>query len=121
MLSGPRRREFPSGRRPEKVDLRCPNHAARSCLGSLFRLSGVICENRRNLWISPSSVLKESAMFDLSAIQAALRDIEFGAWLLCDFRGSNLLARRILDLADKPLMSRRFFYLVPARGEPQKL
>src|SRR5579872_339941 len=60
-------------------------------------------------------------MFDLSAVQEALRQFEFDGWLLCDFRGSNLLARRILDLADKPLMSRRFFYFIPARGEPQKL
>ena len=60
-------------------------------------------------------------MFDLSAVQAALREFQFDAWLLCDFRGSNLLARRILDLADRPLMTRRFFYIVPAQGEPQKL
>src|SRR5215831_12236824 len=60
-------------------------------------------------------------MFDLSAVQAALREFHFDAWLLCDFRGSNVLARRILDLADRPLMSRRFFYLVPARGEARQL
>ena len=60
-------------------------------------------------------------MFDLSAVQAALREFQFDAWLLCDFRGSNVLARRVLDLAERPLMSRRFFYQVPARGEPQKL
>ena len=60
-------------------------------------------------------------MFDLPAVQAALREFQFDAWLLCDFRGSNLLARRILDLADRPLMSRRFFYCIPARGEPHKL
>src|SRR5579872_2152544 len=60
-------------------------------------------------------------MFDLSAVQEALRQFEFDGWLLCDFRGSNLLARRILDLADRPLMTRRFFYVVPAEGEPQKL
>jgi Xaa-Pro aminopeptidase len=60
-------------------------------------------------------------MFDLAAVQAALREFHFDAWLLCDFRGSNLLARRILDLAEKPVMSRRFFYLVPAHGEPHKL
>ena len=60
-------------------------------------------------------------MFNLPAIQTALREFHFDAWLLCDFRGSNLLARRILDLADKPVTSRRFFYLIPARGEPHKL
>lgn len=60
-------------------------------------------------------------MFDLSAVRAALREFQFNAWLLCDFRGSNVLARRILDLADRPLMSRRFFYCIPAQGEPHKL
>jgi Xaa-Pro aminopeptidase len=60
-------------------------------------------------------------MFDLLAVQAALNEFQFDAWLLCDFRGSNLLARRVLDLADRPLMTRRFFYLVPARGQPHKL
>lgn len=60
-------------------------------------------------------------MFDLLAVQAALREFQFDAWLLCDFRGSNLLARRILDLGDQPVTSRRFFYIVPAQGEPTKL
>ena len=60
-------------------------------------------------------------MFDLAAVQTALSDFHFDGWLLCDFRGSNVLARRILDLAEKPLMSRRFFYFVPVRGEPHKL
>src|SRR5438874_1540706 len=62
-----------------------------------------------------------AAMFDLLAVQAALDEFQFDAWLLYDFRGSNLLARRVLDLADRPLMTRRFFYLVPARGQPHKL
>lgn len=60
-------------------------------------------------------------MFNLSAVQAALSEFHFDGWLLCDFRGSNVLARRVLDLAERPLMSRRFFYFVPARGEPRKL
>lgn len=60
-------------------------------------------------------------MFNLEHVQAALRDFELDGWLLFDFRGSNLLARRILDLADKPLTSRRFAYCIPARGEPRKL
>ena len=66
-------------------------------------------------------IWEEMSMFDLSAVQAALREFQFDAWLLCDFRGSNVLARRILDLADRPLMSRRFFYCIPAQGEPHKL
>ncbi|MBX6311991.1 MAG: M24 family metallopeptidase [Isosphaeraceae bacterium] len=60
-------------------------------------------------------------MFDLEAIQAALREFDLDGWLLYDFRGSNVLARRVLDLEGRPLSTRRFFYLVPARGEPRKL
>ncbi len=60
-------------------------------------------------------------MFQLDAVQAALKDFGFDAWLLYDFRGSNILARRILDLDGRPVGSRRFFYLIPAQGEPIKL
>jgi Xaa-Pro aminopeptidase len=60
-------------------------------------------------------------MFSLSAIQSALDELSLDAWLLYDFRGSNVLARRVLDLEARQPTSRRFFYLVPARGEPKKL
>ncbi len=60
-------------------------------------------------------------MFDLPSIQRALRELGFDAWLLYDFRGSNVLAQRILDLDPAQVRSRRLFYLIPADGEPQKL
>jgi Xaa-Pro aminopeptidase len=60
-------------------------------------------------------------MFDLQAIQNALREFGLDGWLLCDFRGSNVLARRILDMDGRGVGSRRFFYGVPAAGEPRKL
>lgn len=60
-------------------------------------------------------------MFDLNAIQSALREFGFDAWLLYDFRASNVLARRVLDMEDMTPGSRRFFYLIPAQGEPRKL
>jgi len=60
-------------------------------------------------------------MFDLQAVQAALRDQGVDAWLLYDFRGLNVLARRIAGLRPDQINSRRWFYLVPAQGEPQKL
>ena len=59
-------------------------------------------------------------MFDLPAVQAALRAQGFDGWLLYDFRGSNVLAQRVVGLAEKKL-SRRWFYFVPASGEPRKL
>lgn len=60
-------------------------------------------------------------MFDLAAIQAALAQFGLDGWLLMDFRGSNVLARRVLDLESRHLQSRRLYYFIPARGEPRKL
>jgi Xaa-Pro aminopeptidase len=60
-------------------------------------------------------------MFDLAAIQDALRGFGLDGWLLYDFRGSNVLARRVLGLEDKPVTSRRWFYAIPAKGEPRRL
>ena len=59
-------------------------------------------------------------MFDLSAVQQAIRALGCDGWLLYDFRGTNVLAQRIVGLAEKKL-SRRWFYYVPATGEPRKL
>ena len=36
-------------------------------------------------------------MFDLTAVQTALRDLGLDGWLLYDFRGLNVLARRVLE------------------------
>ncbi len=60
-------------------------------------------------------------MFDLAATQQAIRDFGFDGWLLYDFRGSNVLARRILDFTPKQFTSRRFAYCIPAHGPPRKL
>src|SRR5262245_40627715 len=54
-------------------------------------------------------------------IQAALRDAKLDGWLFCDFRHSDPLAYRILKLDEKMLASRRWFYYVPASGEPVKI
>ena len=58
-------------------------------------------------------------MFDLSAVQAAIREAGCDGWLLYDFRGQNLLAQRVAGVM--PKLSRRWFYFVPASGEPRKL
>ncbi len=60
-------------------------------------------------------------MFDLASVQESLRQFGVDGWLLYDFRGSNAPARRLLGLDAKPPGSRRFFYMVPAEGEPKKL
>src|SRR5262245_4046193 len=64
---------------------------------------------------------RSSTMFDLGAIQKALGQFGLDGWLLHDFRGYNLLARRVLDLSEQGMGSRRLYYMVPARGTPQKL
>jgi Xaa-Pro aminopeptidase len=60
-------------------------------------------------------------MFQLSAVQTALRQFLLDGWLICDFRGSNVLARRVLGFPEGQMGSRRWFYFIPAEGEPRKL
>jgi Xaa-Pro aminopeptidase len=60
-------------------------------------------------------------MFNLDAIQAALREFQLDGWLVGDFRGSNLLGRRVLGFRDDEIKSRRWFYFIPATGQPRKL
>src|SRR5262249_2611447 len=57
----------------------------------------------------------------LNAVQAAVRQVGVDAWLLYDFRGLNVLARRVLGMDGGAMLSRRWFYLIPAQGEPRKL
>lgn len=59
---------------------------------------------------------------DVAAVQAALREEGLDAWLLYDFHGSNPIARHLAGLGNGGKMTtRRWFYLVPAQGEPQGL
>ena len=60
-------------------------------------------------------------MFNLQAVQTALREEHVDGWLLYDFRGLNVLARRVAQLPEGGMLSRRWFYFVPAQGEPRKL
>lgn len=60
-------------------------------------------------------------MFDVPAIQQALRQFNLDGWLLYDFRGSNQLARRIMQLRDDSMGSRRCAYGIPAEGEPVRI
>ena len=59
---------------------------------------------------------------DLAAIQQALRAQGLDAWLLYDFHGSNPIAARLTGVANGPhLATRRWYYLIPAQGEPRGL
>ena len=57
----------------------------------------------------------------LQAIQAALRDRQFDAWLFYDHHHHDEIAYSILGLPANMHATRRWFYLVPANGEPIKL
>ncbi len=55
------------------------------------------------------------------AIQAALRDQHLDGWLFYDHHYRDPLAYRILGLPNNLHITRRWFYFVPATGEPRKL
>jgi Xaa-Pro aminopeptidase len=57
----------------------------------------------------------------VAEIQSALRDAKLDGWLFYDFRHSDPLAYRILKLEEKMWASRRWFYYIPASGEPVKI
>lgn len=56
----------------------------------------------------------------VAGIQAALRKAGLDGWLFCDFRGSDILIPRILNTS-RMGGSRRWYYYVPASGEPVKV
>jgi len=58
---------------------------------------------------------------NLDRIQSALRDRKFDAWLFYDHHHRDPIAYRVLGLRSDLMVTRRWFYLVPAQGEPQKL
>jgi len=58
---------------------------------------------------------------DLTAIQSALRERNLDAWLFYDHHHRDPIAYRLLGLPEKLMVTRRWLYLIPAEGEPQKL
>jgi Xaa-Pro dipeptidase len=57
----------------------------------------------------------------VAEIQTALRAAKVDGWLFYDFRGSDPLAPRILRLGEHASGTRRWFYYIPASGEPTKI
>ena len=58
---------------------------------------------------------------NLAAIQAALRERKFDAWLFYDHHHRDPIGYTILGLPEKMHVTRRWYYLIPAEGEPVKL
>lgn len=58
---------------------------------------------------------------NLAAIQSALRERNIDAWLFYDHHHRDPIAYRVLGLPTSLMVTRRWFYLIPAEGEPVKL
>ena len=58
---------------------------------------------------------------NLPEIQAALRERGQEAWLFYDHHHRDPIAYHILGLSETMMVTRRWFYLVPAQGDPVKL
>ncbi|CUI17337.1 hypothetical protein PNK_1730 [Candidatus Protochlamydia naegleriophila] len=57
----------------------------------------------------------------LSEVQSLLKEQRIEGWLLYDFRRSNPLVYTFLDIPPGKMLSRRFFYWIPQKGEPIKI
>src|SRR5438093_2087197 len=69
------------------------------------------------------SLSQAAVGLDIGAVQAALRADGIDAWLLYDFRGLNPLAADVTGVNRQGghLATRRWYYLIPATGEPRGL
>lgn len=55
---------------------------------------------------------------DVAAAQQALREEGLDGWLLYDFRGQNAIAAELAGLDQGRKATRRWFWLIPAEGDP---
>ncbi|HET9742096.1 MAG TPA: M24 family metallopeptidase [Terriglobales bacterium] len=58
---------------------------------------------------------------NLERLQSALRERKVDAWLFYDHHHRDPIAYRVLELRPDLMVTRRWYYLVPASREPQKL
>ena len=58
---------------------------------------------------------------NLPAIQSALRERNIDAWLFYDHHHRDPIAYRVLGLPDGLMVTRRWYYVIPAKGDPVKL
>jgi Xaa-Pro aminopeptidase len=57
----------------------------------------------------------------IPAVQQALKEEGLDGWLLYDFHGSNPIARELASIGPAIKTTRRWFYVIPATGDPKKL
>lgn len=60
-------------------------------------------------------------MIHIEAIQSELLTRGIDAWLFCDHHHRDPIAYRVLGLPDSLMVSRRWFYVIPAKGEPVRV
>ena len=58
---------------------------------------------------------------NIDAIQSALCDQKLDGWLFYDHHHRDPIAYRILGLSETMHVTRRWYYFIPAEGEPRKL
>jgi Xaa-Pro dipeptidase len=58
---------------------------------------------------------------NLEAIQTALRDASLDGWLFYDHHHRDPIGETILGLDPRAHITRRWYYFIPAKGEPRKL
>lgn len=58
---------------------------------------------------------------NLSAIQSTLQERNIDAWLFYDHHHRDAIAYRVLGLPQNLMVTRRWYYVIPAQGEPSKL
>ena len=63
----------------------------------------------------------QTTEFDLEVVQEAISEAGVDAWLFAQFHGRDPLATRVLRLPTDGLQTRRWYYIIPAQGEPRGL
>jgi Xaa-Pro dipeptidase len=73
--------------------------------------------------MSPSHAAADSTALNIADVQKALAADGLDGWLLYDFRGLNPIAADVTGVLRQAghLASRRWYYLIPAHGEPRGL
>jgi Xaa-Pro dipeptidase len=73
--------------------------------------------------MTPANAISTASALDTGAIQAALRAQGLDGWLLYDFHGMNGIAVDVTGVGRQGghLTTRRWYYLIPASGEPRAL
>jgi Xaa-Pro aminopeptidase len=68
----------------------------------------------------PAQIAK-GLLLNLAEVQKALAAEKLDGWLIYDFHHLNAVAMALFDFGEGHMVTRRWFYLIPAQGEPALL